>query len=273
MAAFVGMDVVEVKQLATTLNSQADSLQTIVNRIDSLVRNSAHVWNGKDAHDFAGWWGSEHRPRLVSAEAAVRGLGQSAKNNAEDQERVSGGQESAGPGSVSHSGVSALGPAAAAGAAATPAASRSVDQGPQGTQAYSVDDAIAKAKAEIGSSRTTGYDQQGECVKSVQRWINESGGKFGGGGVVSSYVNSGAVPVDTSQMGKGDVVQYTSLSSPDSWSGGVHTVMITGTNGDGTYQIVQSNSPAGSGLVTEVDRWTPKPPAGFEARVWRFGQH
>lgn len=272
MSAFVGMDVVEVKQLATTLNSQADSLQAVVNRVDWLIRNAAHVWNGKDARDFAGWWESEHRPRLVNAESAVRGLGQSAKNNAEDQERVSGGHENDGPGNGSHS-ASPSNPADGGGVPGGQATSPAVQQGPQGAQAYSVDDSIAKAKAEIGSSRTTGYDQQGECVKSVQRWINESGGKFGGGGVVSGYVNSGAVPVDISQMGKGDVVQYTSSSSPDSWSGGVHTVMITGNNGDGTYQIVQSNSPPGSGLVTEVDRWTPKPPAGFEARVWRFGQH
>ena len=68
----------------------------------------------------------------------------------------------------------------------------------------------------------------------------------------------------------GDIVQYEYISSPSSWVSGIHTVLITGVNGDGTFSIVESNNPAGSGLVTSTESWVPKPPAGFEAVIWRF---
>src|SRR5436190_1250282 len=39
--------------------------------------------------------------------------------------------------------------------------------------------------SEIGTRRATGWNQPGECIKSVQRWVNNAGGSFGGGGVLS----------------------------------------------------------------------------------------
>jgi len=35
--------------------------------------------------------------------------------------------------------------------------------------------------AELGTTRPTGWDQPGECIKSVQRWVAEAGGVFGYG--------------------------------------------------------------------------------------------
>ncbi|WP_261982128.1 hypothetical protein [Micrococcus luteus] len=39
---------------------------------------------------------------------------------------------------------------------------------------------------------------------------------------------------------------------------------------DGTFTIIESNNPGGSGLVGKNESWTPAPPAGFQAAVWRF---
>lgn len=89
---------------------------------------------------------------------------------------------------------------------------------------------------------------------------------------MDGYVNSGAVQITNGEVVKGDVIQYTSLTNPNGWDGGVHTVMVTGVNPDGTYQIAQSNANY-TGKVSLDSHWTPHPPAGFEARVWRFGQH
>jgi hypothetical protein len=178
--------------------------------------------------------------------------------------RVSGAPSQ--PGAASHpGGVAANGTPAAASA---PVAHSS---GPAGTQDYSAQKSIDAARSEVGTSRPTGWDQPGECVKSVQRWIDDSGGHFGGGGVVSSYQNSGAVEVPMANIKPGDVLQFTSTTDPDSWAAGpVHTVLVAGVDHDGHYDIIQSNSPYGYGTVTEVQDWTPKSADNMEWRAWRF---
>ena len=57
-------------------------------------------------------------------------------------------------------------------------------------------------------------------------------------------------------MQPGDVVQYESAYSPDSWIGGVHTVLVTGVSG-GSVQIVEANNPGGSGYVSSNSNWSP----------------
>ena len=128
---------------------------------------------------------------------------------------------------------------------------------------------IAAAKSEIGTSRATGWNQQGECIMSVQRWIKAGGGAWtGGGDPISNY--NGALRLSLADVKAGDVIQYEHISFPTSWVSGIHTVLVVGVNDDGTLSIVESNNPAGSGLVSATARWTPKPPAGFQAVVWRF---
>lgn len=135
---------------------------------------------------------------------------------------------------------------------------------------YNVEAAIAQARSEIGTSRATGWSQPGECIMSVIRWVEGAGGAnwVGGGDPVSNYTGATRLTIDFAQPG--DIVQYESIDYPTSWVSGVHTLLITGVNGDGTFTIVQSNIPGGSGLVTEETNWVPQPPAGFQAVVWRF---
>ncbi|MBP1326915.1 hypothetical protein JOF28_002147 [Leucobacter exalbidus] len=134
---------------------------------------------------------------------------------------------------------------------------------------FDVKAAIALAEEEIGTSRPTGWSQPGECIMSAQRWIVAGGGAWtGGGDPVSNYNNATRMTLATAAPG--DIIQYEFMSSPTSWVTGVHTVMITGVNDDGTFTIIQSNSPGGSGLVSQEENWVPQSPAGFEAAVWRF---
>ena len=126
--------------------------------------------------------------------------------------------------------------------------------------------------AELGTTRPTGWDQPGECIKSVQRWVAEAGGYFGYGGVISGYTNSGAVQVSATEATKGDVVQWTTGDDND-WSH-PHTVCIVKNYGNGRYWIVQSNWDA-PGLVSENRNWDPDPhhcgrTTEF-AMYWRFG--
>lgn len=134
---------------------------------------------------------------------------------------------------------------------------------------FDVEATIAAATAEIGTSRATGWSQQGECIMSAQRWIRAGGGAWlGGGDPVTNY--TGALRLSPADAEAGDVIQYEYLSSPSSWVSGIHTVLITGVNDDGTFKIIESNNPAGSGLVSANDSWVPAPPAGFQAVAWRF---
>lgn len=134
---------------------------------------------------------------------------------------------------------------------------------------FDVEASIALAEEEIGTSRPTGWSQPGECIMSAQRWIRAGGGAWtGGGDPVTNYNNATRVTLATAAPG--DIIQYEFVASPSSWVTGVHTVMITEVNDDGTFTIIQSNSPGGSGLVTKEENWVPQPPAGFQAAVWRF---
>ncbi|MEJ6488125.1 lipase [Leucobacter sp. USCH14] len=134
---------------------------------------------------------------------------------------------------------------------------------------YDVDAAIELAKSEIGTSRPTGWNAPGECIMSAQRWVKAGNGAWtGSGDPVANY--TGATRMTLSDAEPGDIIQYEYTASPTSWVTGVHTVLITEVNDDGTFTIIQSNSPGGSGLVTEETDWTPAPPEGFTAAVWRF---
>src|ERR1700728_925306 len=85
-----GMDTAEIRVLANNIRAQANGIQSVVGNIDGIVAQLGNVWHGPDATALAGWWQSQHRPALVSAESAVAGLAQSADNRAKAQDDASG---------------------------------------------------------------------------------------------------------------------------------------------------------------------------------------
>ncbi|MGO1735850.1 MAG: lipase [Leucobacter sp.] len=129
--------------------------------------------------------------------------------------------------------------------------------------------AVELAYAEVGTARPTGWAAPGECIESARRWVNAGGGGWNGGGsVLDNY--AGATRHSVSEAVSGDVVQYHADGAEGAWAAGVHTVLVTGLNTDGTLRIVESNNPGGSGLVSADESWTPQPPVGFHAVAWRF---
>lgn len=140
----------------------------------------------------------------------------------------------------------------------------------------SVKAAISLALSEVGTSRPTGYDGQGECMVSVRRWVNSAGGYQGGGGSpLLTFQNSRAVQVFDGSLRPGDVVQYLNIANPHSWGGygyGVHTYMVIKVHPDGTHDLVESNVPAGSGRVGVRLNQHFTPPPGWYASVWRFAK-
>jgi uncharacterized protein YukE len=85
-----GMDVNEVRNIGNQLKHQANEIHNVIGQVDHYINTALSVWHGKDANDFHHWWVSQHKPALTHAQQAIDGLGQSALNNASEQENVSG---------------------------------------------------------------------------------------------------------------------------------------------------------------------------------------
>lgn len=140
---------------------------------------------------------------------------------------------------------------------------------PPPTHSFDVEAAISQAYSEVGTSRATGWNGEGECIMSVKRWVTSGGANWTGGGTPTGNY-AGATSHDVTEALPGDIIQYLLVGSPDAWAEGIHTVLVTGVNGDGTFRIVESNNPGGSGYVSSNDNWNPTPPPGFYAVAFRF---
>ena len=89
-----GMNVAEVRQLAHSMRQGADRLRAVVSTVDGRVNHSS--WVGPQAERFRHEFWPARRSQILHAAAELQGLAQSAGNNADEQERASGGQVSGG---------------------------------------------------------------------------------------------------------------------------------------------------------------------------------
>lgn len=145
----------------------------------------------------------------------------------------------------------------------------SLDPEAQISTNFNVASTIQAASSEIGQSFPTGWNMPGECLVAAKRWIQAGGGNwYGAGTPIGNY--AGAKEVEYKNAAPGDVIQYLSPENPASWVNGVHTVLVIANNRDGTLHIIEANNPGGSGKVSENKSWTPAPPQGLIAKVFRF---
>jgi hypothetical protein len=82
-----GMNLTEVRALAARLQQVGEQLRHVVSSVDGRVAHS--TWHGPDAERFKHEWWPGHRSMLLRAADSVQGLGRSAGNNADEQERAS----------------------------------------------------------------------------------------------------------------------------------------------------------------------------------------
>ncbi len=82
-----GMNIEQVKQLGNTLKQKKQEIDQIVNTINTALNNTA--WEGPDAIAFKTQQWPDHRTHLSQIGAAIEGFGQSALNNASEQESAS----------------------------------------------------------------------------------------------------------------------------------------------------------------------------------------
>ena len=120
-AGFVGADVAQLRDLATTMTGAGSSLTNIENSLTALVTNAQ--WAGTDASAFVAEWQNTHRAKLRSVSSILLGVATDLRRNASEQESAS--QSDGG----------------AAGAASGGAAGTAAEQSPEATlDAFAEDD-------------------------------------------------------------------------------------------------------------------------------------
>lgn len=84
-----GMDIAAVRQLATQLQSAADTtiLIDVVQRLSSALESTA--WVGPDREKFKSDWEGTHVPNLRNVAEALRNAATNANMNATQQEQTS----------------------------------------------------------------------------------------------------------------------------------------------------------------------------------------
>jgi uncharacterized protein YukE len=82
------MDVDAVEAASKQLKTRAADVQALVTSIDKLVHSLPGIWEGPDARTFVNDWWPQHKKALLTASENIKGLGQSAWNNAQEQRQV-----------------------------------------------------------------------------------------------------------------------------------------------------------------------------------------
>ena len=88
--ARMGMDVDQVEAIGRQLQQLAGQILALEGQVNGKVHSLSGIWDGPDAQKFVNVWWPQHQKSLKAAAEAVKGLGQSALNQASEQRGVSG---------------------------------------------------------------------------------------------------------------------------------------------------------------------------------------
>jgi len=88
--ARLGMDVDAVQAVSKKLRAEAAAIDALVSKIQGIVSSLPGIWDGPDSQQFVNDWWPEHKKTLQAASQHIAGLADSAKNNADEQARISG---------------------------------------------------------------------------------------------------------------------------------------------------------------------------------------
>lgn len=87
MAGFIGMDVEQVRNLATQLGQKAQTIDEVIATITSTLASTD--WKGQDADQFRADWDGNLTTQLRNVAQSLRDTEQRANNNAAEQEQTS----------------------------------------------------------------------------------------------------------------------------------------------------------------------------------------
>lgn len=89
MANVWGLDVQQVRDLATNLDREADGIDQVLSKLTSILAGTQ--WTGPDANQFRNDWQGAHSNALRRVSQALRETAQLARSNAAQQEQTSQG--------------------------------------------------------------------------------------------------------------------------------------------------------------------------------------
>jgi uncharacterized protein YukE len=84
---YYGMDVTEVRGLATQLDQKAEEIEQIISTIGSKLTSTP--WTGPDATKFRSEWDGSLTTQLRQVATVLRDTATNARNNASQQEQAS----------------------------------------------------------------------------------------------------------------------------------------------------------------------------------------
>lgn len=84
---FTGMNIGEVRTLATQLDGAASDIEGIISRLTNQLNSTA--WIGNDREQFVGEWQSAHTTALRNVATGLQDAAQKARVNADQQEQAS----------------------------------------------------------------------------------------------------------------------------------------------------------------------------------------
>lgn len=87
MSNIWGLDVQQVRQLGTSLDQEADSIDQTISKLTGVLNNTQ--WTGPDATQFRNDWTGAHTSALRKVSQALREVAQQARTNAQAQEQTS----------------------------------------------------------------------------------------------------------------------------------------------------------------------------------------
>jgi uncharacterized protein YukE len=87
MGQITGMDIGEIRTLATQMKAKAEEIRTIMNQLSTSI--NAAPWVGNDRDRFVDEWQSRHCSSLNAVITSLDGAADTATKNAADQEAVS----------------------------------------------------------------------------------------------------------------------------------------------------------------------------------------
>jgi WXG100 family type VII secretion target len=82
-----GLDVQQVRQLSSQLNTKAGEIESALSTLTSLLSNTQ--WEGPDATAFRNDWSGQHTAALKQVITALRDASTKAQQNANAQETTS----------------------------------------------------------------------------------------------------------------------------------------------------------------------------------------
>lgn len=94
MVPMIGADVAQLRQLAQTFTSSADTIDRISNEVTPALSNGS--WKGSDAEQFHNEWSSTIQPSLAASSRALAESATVLQRNADEQERASSADGSTG---------------------------------------------------------------------------------------------------------------------------------------------------------------------------------